>query len=530
MTMETQSPASILYNLVKSQNENDGLSSLELERHVRAAGTQAAIPEPVIEEVVTRFRREAEQVPPSVLPRLFVDWGELPRMGYQVRPEFTLVCPGYTGRPTVRISVDRELDHDPQDRLRRPISDEDGLWSFHVPFRMTSDGMDCLPGQYLIDLQVSFPSAPAAQPRFFRSRIRLKVSGMGSDSGGVLEIDGDGQSVVNLQGYNLKQFSKVVLKGGQDGVINLQNAISTQQTNDDLVAESDKTTFEYELKVNTEIQSRLPTVSGNATTRARLDSALLKFEDGRHFVIVARRKMTFGRGRDNDVILRFLPANEQNDHLCRIVSRTHMSVELIPDGIEVRDEQSRWGIEVDYSVVEQTTTVSPHHIGESVQIDLGTTGAVSEPFHLEMTLLSSQRDREKAEVAFWDELYAETVGARVPRLTREAWQPQVDALRFDRVNNLSGEEAYVMLFREALIGGSSSRSGVILKYEASHAIARFLHIDRSFWLERLPGTTPVTVNDQQLPLHQLTPLSPGMSIAFGSEKATFQRPSQIHIR
>jgi hypothetical protein len=527
--MDAQSPAGILYSLVKSQVPDENVSLSVVETQVRAVATQATIPEAVVDEVLARFHAEIEERKAPVPPRLFVDWGELPRMGYQVRPEFTLVCPGYTTRPTVRISVDKELDHDPNDRLRRPVPDEDGLWSFHVPFRMTSDGMDCLPGQYLIDLQVSFSEAPAGLARFFRSRIRLKVSGMASDSGGVLEIDGDGQSVVNLQGYNLKQFSRVILKGGQDGVINLQNGLgTTDQQVDDASAEV-QTTFEYELKVNSDIQSRVPTVRHSGETRARLDSGVLQFEDGRQTVLLARRRVSFGRSRDNDVILRFLPASEENDRLSRNISRTHMIAELVAEGVEIRDEKSLKGIEVNYSVVKDSVSLSPHYVGDPVQIDLGVTGAVSEPFRLEMMALSSQREREKEDVQFWDDLYCEAVGARMSRLQNDAIETQIDALRFDRVDNLTAREAYVMLFREALIGGSDTRSAILLKYEASHSVARLIHLDRTFWLERLPGKTTVCVDGEELHPCRLAALNPGMSISFGVETATFSTVSQLDL-
>ena len=90
---------------------------------------------------------------------------------------------------------------------------------------MQSDDRDCLPGQYLIDMELSCRDIPVELPRFFRCRIRLTVPNANDDQGGIWEIDGDGQSMVNLRGYNLKQFSKVILKGGQDIVLNLHNAI-----------------------------------------------------------------------------------------------------------------------------------------------------------------------------------------------------------------------------------------------------------------------------------------------------------------
>jgi hypothetical protein len=115
------------------------------------------------------------------------------------------------------------------------------------------------------------------------------------------------------------------------------------------------------------------------------------------------------------------------------------------------------------------------------------------------------------------------------RLQNDALETQIDALRFDRVDNLADQEAYVMLFREALVGGSDSRSAILLKYEASHSVARIIHLDRTFWLERLPGKATVSVDGKELPPYRLTALNPGMSISFGVETATFESVSQVEL-
>ncbi|MFN9987619.1 MAG: hypothetical protein ACK52S_18875, partial [Pirellula sp.] len=222
---------SMLYQLVKADLSSSATMA-EIERSVLAVTGKLGIAPESTQRIIDLFRSEfAPAIKPDATPRLFVDWGDLPRVGYQVRPEFSLICPAYPSRPDIAVSIDNDLDHDDTDVRRRPQSDEQGLWSFHVPFKMTSNGLDCRPGQYLMDVEVSFRDVPPGMPRFFRCRIRLNVSGTNTEES-VLEIDGDGQSVVNLQGYNLKQFSKVILKGGQDSVINLQNGFG----HDDSVA------------------------------------------------------------------------------------------------------------------------------------------------------------------------------------------------------------------------------------------------------------------------------------------------------
>ena len=529
INLDTQGPAGILYNIVKSQL-GASASLIEIETQVQAVAESAGIPGTVADEVLTRFRAELQSSGSGqdVAPRLLVDWGELPRVGNQVRPEFSLLCPKYASKPELHISVDRDLDHNPQDPLRRPQEDEPGLWTFHVPFRMTSDGLDCRPGQYLINVELAFRDVPPELPRFYRCRIRLNVPHAGAEEGGVLEIDGDGQSMVNLQGYNLKQFSKVILKGGQDSVINLQNGIAGPCDTETKTPEKPTTTFEYQLKVNTEKQSRLPTVSSTLTQRTYLDAAGFLFDDGRRTLVMTRPRITFGRSRDNDVVLRFLPRSEENDDHSRNISRTHFLVELIPDGIEIQDV-SQSGIEVNYSVVRERHVLPTLRAGDVTHIDLGVTGIVPKQFKLEMLMLAPDRREDRDELEYWDELYCELVGGRLSRIAREALDLRLNAIRFDRAENLAGEESYVLLLREALIGGSPAQSAVVLKESGPQSRARLLHMDRSFWLEPLPGGGPISIDSQPLSPRSLTPLSPGMEIQFGTEVVRFDRPTQLYL-
>ena len=108
--MEMQGPAGILYNIVKSQL-GASASLIDIDTQVQAVAAAAGIPDAVADEVLTRFRAELQSAgsKQDVAPRLLVDWGELPRVGNQVRPEFSLLCPKYSSKPELNISVDRDL-------------------------------------------------------------------------------------------------------------------------------------------------------------------------------------------------------------------------------------------------------------------------------------------------------------------------------------------------------------------------------------------------------------------------------------
>ena len=524
--MDVTDPAGIFYQLVKSQLE-PGAPLEQIREQVEAAGVAALISEEIVAKVIDRF--EAEHAHPKFsFPRLLVDWGELPRVGHQVRPEFSLLCPGYEDfRPELRVTVDRELDHE-EDPLRRLQIDEPGLWSFHLPFRMTSDGMDCRPGQYLIEVELSFRDVPIDLPRFFRCCIRLTVTDANAVDGGVLEINGDGQSMVNLQGYNLKQFSKVILKGGDDSVINMQDALTGSQDSDISETERPVTTFKYELKVDTEKQARLPRVTHHSQKRAHLDACGFFFEDGRRTLVMARPRVTFGRSRDNDVIIRFLPRSEENDQYSRSISRTHCIAELTTEGIELLDESNR-GMEVNYRVVDDREVITSMFSGEVVHIEFGVTGSVPQKFELEMTLFGPDRHVSRDELEYWDELYCEVIGGRLSRMAREALDVGLDAVRYNRVTNLPGEESYVHLLREALIGDSPSKAAIILHDNGPQIQARLLHLDRTFWIEPLQGSSEISVDGEVVPPGTLTALAPGMELRFGNEVIRFDRPSQLYL-
>ena len=526
--MELNPQEMLLYQMVKSQLSDVGTYE-EAEKNVSAVGGILNLAPEMVERVLKQFQIEFKPATNSHnMPRLLVDWGELPRVGYQVRPEFNLICPAYASRPDVNVSVDRDLDHDGNDPRRRPHSDEPGLWSFHVPFRMTTLGMDCRPGHYLIQVNIAFRDVPPDMPRFYRCNIRLNVSGIATGESGVLEIDGDGQSIVNLQGYNLKQFSKVILKGGQDSVINLHNSADLFDKAVSPKAEKPSTTFEYQFKIDQEKQSKIPRLVTLPNQRAFLDTAGFYFEDGRRVIVIARPSITFGRSRDNDVILRFLPAGDENDRYSRNISRTHFISELTPEGIEVRDE-SKSGIEVNNSVVDKRYLVPAAWVGDVNEIKLGVTGMVSKGFQIGMVMFAPDRRESLEDREHRDELVCEVVSGRLSRLTRQALATGVDSVRYDRINNLGGEETYVHVLREAIIGGSPAQASILLKGCGSQVQARLIQMDRSFWLEPLPGCLPVTIDGNRIPPLSLVALSPGMELRFGEESVRFDRKAQWFI-
>jgi hypothetical protein len=344
-----------------------------------------------------------------------------------------------------------------------------------------------------------------------------------------LEIDGDGQSIVNLQGYDLRQFSKVVLKGGQDGVINLANSSFGSPMLEQPTAEKAPTSFEYHLKVDQQKQQRLPQLYKGSRPRAMLESIGMCFEDGRRVLLSTRPRLAFGRSRDNDVVLRFFPRSSENDNHSLIISRTHFTAELTEEGVEIQDK-SKSGIEVNANIVQERYMVSHGFVGDSIPLDLGVTATVPKQFNMEMTLLGPDRRKWHEDLESWDEILCEIVGGKLTRVARLALSTGVDAVRYDRCSSLAGEEAYVHLFREVLVGSSTARCGVLLQHCGPQPVARIRHIDRTFWLETLGNVyQPIAIDGVPLATNQWAALGPGMSVAFGNEVAKIDRPQQMHL-
>ena len=180
-------------------------------------------------------------------------------------------------------------------------------------------------------------------------------------------------------------------------------------------------------------------------------------------------------------------------------------------------------------VVRESKSVSVSHEPVRIPVDLGLPGTVDQYFHLEMATFPPDRNAERSDLEFWDELYCELIGGRLSPLARSGLDLSLNAIKFDRLKNLEGEESYALLLRELLIGGAPDRCGVQLKDSGPAAQAKLLHMGGTFWLEVLPGADRVQINDEPLAPAALVPLVPGMEIQFGTERVRFDKPAQIHL-
>ncbi len=459
-------------------------------------------------------RRDLEAALDQILasrhrPRLLVDWGELPQVGRTARPHFSLIATGMSGRPTVKVDVDRSLDNNPTDPLRQVRTEEAGLWSFYVPFSLLTNGLEARPGLYVIDVAVSFPHAEAGQPRFLQARIRLNIPDASSGQR-ELVIDGDGQSVVNLAGHDLRSFSRVVLKGDDKSIINLQNF---SQAQDPAAAPAKPVVFEYELKVNRDIQGRLPKLVEIA--QPSKTDALTLVCGGRRIHVFAKKRATFGRQRrtENDICLRFLPRSTEHDEGSRAISRTHMALDLTDDGLVLVDDKSTKGVDVDCDPVkgERLFTHLDAHGGRHLDLP----SPLSAALWLEMELTIFGRDPADPDFRSdleWDDVCFETTGEQPSRLWQVSKGCGIEAARIRRLNNLPDEE-YVFLYRHAMIGRSAKDSTIVLPHLPGSLAGdlRLLYAGRMFWLHS-GGRANIVVDGERVTGACLIPLRFGQVI------------------
>ena len=493
----------------------------------------------------------AEDAPPPevAMPRLIVDWGDYPQVGHQSRPHFLLLCPeAYQTkkRPKVRVVVDAQLDHEFEvQRPRRLKPDGKGLWGFHVPFRLTSNDKHCLPGQYVIDVAVDYPEVASPQlPHVFHCAIRLRIPQPDANAERTLEIDGDGKSIINLQGQDIKSFSRVVLKGGDNGIINLHNSdLLASPADQDGEEEQTSVTHTFELKPDIHFQGAKPHIPVDFKKKrpSKMETAMFLFEDERRILLIPKKKVAIGRNRGIPIVLRFLPRSIENDRHSLNISRDHMTLELKSEGLLVKDRgpdrhQKQTGA---LNVADQVVQNGDQHLlardqmGASILLELPYGLNYDQPFEFDLDLFGGDDDDVLLEETRGrDELtlLRRAVGAtRKPPLWRLVEQSGMEAVRLRRRGNLE-EEQYVLLYRKALIGSSESSSPICIDdSRLSSQAAQLVYLERSFWLQNLGVPESIQVNGRAINRGEMIPLKEGMELQFGETTVRFEKSQQLHL-
>ena len=253
------------------------------------------------------------------------------------------------------------------------------------------------------------------------------------------------------------------------------------------------------------------TDTGGDQTTARpgnLSKANLAWiENGKHrtLLVMAQAVVKAGRSKsDNDICLRLEPTSDAtNEKKTYCISKCHLSLRYLGDGVEITDEGSKLG----------TFLASKKKLEPNVGLVFDSSLAVSVANVLDLSLVPVPRCEKSPDDA---SVYAE---AR-RRVTDSDWlQSQfigedklgtVGFLRITRRNNLT-EKEYVALFHSGWIGSGEDS---LLRVRGSDALwrgpafdipgalaasepARLVVREGAIWLERT-GTDPVQCDNETL--------------------------------
>jgi hypothetical protein len=494
--------------------------------------------EKIIQDSLEKFGVSAELIaaakarfcvvepPPLAPPRLNVDLGSTFDVGCAAHFQFHLICPGYREKPKVTAKL-RLMDQDDWCGAPTLSTEEPGYWIFDENFILTKGGRDCPPGTYGIDLTVEFRSAPVnSAGRFLRASLKIQVHDSRSAQARTLEIDGEGLSIINLQGHDLRGFNHVKLKGGDKSVVNLHHAATATDHSSAGPATNCSSHpvnryVELPLKRDhdrTEDGLRRSTAVAIATPTNRL---MFSFADDRRVLVFAQDTLRLGRNRErgNDVVLRYLPRTPEHDRSSLNISKSHFQLMLTKQGLGVRDLGSTFGTVLNGRPLtnDRPQALTLDYDGQVHRLLL------ADSFELALRIFATPEDHSRLQMQ--DASYADAIGGRVSELWEKSTTAAVEAVRIERSTNLPKEE-YVLLFRQAWIGSSDDCAIRLTRARRHTRAARLFHLGNCFWLERLEADIPVLVDGRETSLGELIPLSPGQTLSLNGDDVLIGEATQ----
>ena len=488
----------------------------------------------------------AESAPP---PMLLINWGYDLRIGHQLRPEFHLYLPGCYGKPQVAIHIDESLDHPDWRVVPGLVQESESQWGFDEPLQLTSQGKNCRPGVYQLQLRMVLHDEGILQ-RCFLGKISIVVKDPAQQqSGPTLEIEGADTAAVNFLSGDLSKFAKIHLKVGAGGVGNIQEALfpnpSAESSRSQSSSAAQPWVTHHILKPDCELQQRMPKLSTHGRRQA-MDRAALVFPDGRRILLLAKSHVELGRDRvKTDIVLRLWPwASPERQELCRLISHNHLCMTLHADGLHVRDK-SNFGTYVSNERLTGDYVIpanAPHRLVLGGVLGLDVTSHPDPSWHG----WAPWRD-------LIEDQYSRLAGRSHSSLWQDAWHSAVDAVRLCRVkqsplpkylpqlnlrpaqlqavqhaarsvnltDELADREEYVLVFRAATLGGTPLDAIYLRGSGLAAAHARIFHLGGGFWLERLTPEAEICVDETPIGLFEIVPLAPTIHIAFGRTDATF---------
>lgn len=186
------------------------------------------------------------------------------------------------------------------------------------------------------------------------------------------------------------------------------------------------------------------------------------------YLIYAKPKLIFGKRETNDIVLQLFPRNPENDAATAKISREHGKFEYNKGRWTLQDtSMNHTWINDKYMSKDSTETL---HDGDKIVV----ARALELQFHC-------------------DDKYA----------------------RIDRLNNLAGEEAYILMIESVTIGSDPNNGIVLLDAGVSAFHARIFHKDGEFFIQAVGDDSSVVVNDSPLKQNEVCPLGKNMEFSIG---------------
>lgn len=237
-------------------------------------------------------------------------------------------------------------------------------------------------------------------------------------------------------------------------------------------------------------------------TRGSLtDSASLQIQSKDrpiNIVLVSKSKVTLGKNRRNDIVIRICPRSVGNDNQSNQISRNHCQLELTEKGVFVKDNHSVNGTLLDGKTVDANGSQIK---ANSKELELGGVLKISVGF---------LDDKHGLNNAAYKKVLNEPLGP----LWEMAAKTALNSITLERVNNLgandkNGFEKYCLVYRIATIGSAPHCSISFANKGLEPLHAAILYHGQRFYLENLSDLTDVVVNETALSKNELEPLSFG---------------------
>ena len=439
--------------------------------------------------------------PEQPAPYLLFDFGETDlRPGQTLAPEGHVRFAGWEGNVEIRMSIDGRLDKEHW-RESPPLSRlASGYWTFPQTLSLTDGRQQCQNGKYWIHFHCRFDGPHHS---VWEGRIKMTISH--GEDGPSLVIDSDEHSLVNLNGVNLKEFSRVQIQARGNSLVNIQSMLealrSESATNSGTGRRSDMIPVQL-------IPYTPPPPPQASHTTARVD-----LPSGRRVVLFAQDQLTLGRNRPDpnarshrtDVALRMHPRSELNDAVSLKISRQQLKLSVCDGQVEFFDPR-----EADQQSAKPATLNGQPLPPSPIEL------IPDRAYHYDSALGHEERIGLDL-IAYHDDRKAEYLQDRLEQLPRTrtstTWRrdsTRYDAIRIERsgfTDDYDGREAYLMLMGMALIG-SSPRCAIQVEgsgIRTEHAA--LLHWDGQFRLTPW-GSVPVYCDQQLIYPGQVVTLTP----------------------